>query len=268
MSSVSIAARLETALDSWRGWSIQLRRRPVVVEEIAGGLTNRTWRLETDCGPAILRLDSRYSRLLGIDRAMESRVLAAVSAAGVAPAVWFNDAGEGVLVSAFIDGQVWSADDLAEPSKCARLADAIESYRRLPLPEGVGRFDYLAHLDHYRRQLATAGITDVVRELNLLYERWRPAIARWQESGWTPALTHHDLNPANIIESAGGLYIVDWEYAGVGCPQLDDLMLPDTEKGAAGAPAGDVLQQKEEITALVGRLMTDFWYPVREMLCS
>ena len=36
-----------------------------------------------------------------------------------------------------------------------------------------------------------------------------------------PVLCHNDLLPANMIMSAGRLWLVDWEYAGMGHPLFD-----------------------------------------------
>ncbi len=36
-----------------------------------------------------------------------------------------------------------------------------------------------------------------------------------------PVLCHNDLLPANMITSAGRLWLVDWEYAGMGHPLFD-----------------------------------------------
>ena len=38
-------------------------------------------------------------------------------------------------------------------------------------------------------------------------------------------LCHHDLIPENIIVSARGLKLIDWEYGALGHPQFDYLRL-------------------------------------------
>ena len=42
---------------------------------------------------------------------------------------------------------------------------------------------------------------------------------------WSPVLCHHDLIPENIIQSAKGLFIIDWEYASLGHPKFDFLRI-------------------------------------------
>src|SRR5262249_3672472 len=41
------------------------------------------------------------------------------------------------------------------------------------------------------------------------------------DAGETRCLVHGDLIPENFIESAAGLRLVDWEYAGRGVPETD-----------------------------------------------
>ena len=40
-------------------------------------------------------------------------------------------------------------------------------------------------------------------------------------SPFTPALCHNDMLPANVLDDGDRLWIVDWEYAGMGNPLFD-----------------------------------------------
>ena len=41
------------------------------------------------------------------------------------------------------------------------------------------------------------------------------------KSGKPRCIVHGDLIPENFLLSNGGLYLVDWEYAGIGFPEID-----------------------------------------------
>jgi len=219
------AQRLEAALGSWRHWSPAPASRPLVVKEMPGGKTNHSWRLETDCGPAVLRLNCRHDHLLGIDRQREHRILLAVVAAGIAPELWYNDPAAGFMVCGYIEGRVWCQTDFDNPSSQQRLLALVDRYSSLSV--SLPAFDYLAHLDHYHQQLEESGIA-LPTELRDKLQRWREPIAAWQRDSWQPRLTHHDLTPANIIENDSGISIIDWEYAALGCADLDRQALQGT----------------------------------------
>ena len=71
-------------------------------------------------------------------------------------------------------------------------------------------------------------IQSSLRYLALLDERALPAsreriaarLARLK-SGQPSCIVHGDLIPENFLLSNGGLYLVDWEYAGIGFPEID-----------------------------------------------
>lgn len=242
---MAIAPDLEEALATWQRWQPGLAGPPRKVRRLGGGLTNRSWRVDTDCGQAAVRVNCAYGAALGVDRQREATILDAMTGTGLAPPVWYRD--ETVLVSGWIEGRLWSAADFADPAQCRRLVALVEIYSAVEL--ALPGFDYLAHLDHYRRLLLQWGVS-----LPSALEQWlatlRPVIADWQSS-FVPALTHHDLTPGNVIEDGTGrLWIIDWEYAALGCPLLDLV-------GLRPGHGGDLL-------AALSKLMAEYWQLVKD----
>ncbi|MEQ8955980.1 MAG: phosphotransferase, partial [Gammaproteobacteria bacterium] len=84
---------------------------------------------------------------------------------------------------------------------------------------GLPARNYLDYLQHYWKQLE--GTPAATPELTAEWQHFVPELEAFQQSDWTPVLTHHDLIPENIIDDGQRLYIVDWEYAALGHPQLD-----------------------------------------------
>lgn len=251
-SPLAAESRLTAALDSWRRWSPAPASKPVIAKRISGGKTNHSWLLETDCGPAVLRLNCADGEKLGIDRQREHNILLAVVAAGIAPTLWYNDPAAGFMVSRYIDGRVWSEEDFERPSSRQRLSALINCYSGLSV--ALPAFDYLAHLDHYHQQLQGNGHT-IPAELVTALQCWRSPIADWQKNSWRPQLTHHDLTPANIIENDTGIVIIDWEYAAMGCAELDRLAVAGNSK------------QSPVVSALL-QLMNDYWLLVRQKIVA
>lgn len=205
---------LQQALSTWPRWLPDPGSPPRVMRPLEGGLTNRSWLVDTENGQAVIRLNCPDGHILGINRDHEAMILAAVAANGLAPPVWYRD--DDLLVCGWIEGTVWTSSDFT--ANTARLMALVEQYSAVALP--LPPFDYSAHIDHYRHQLLEwgcplpAGLEQQLRQL-------RPVIERWQQS-FVPALTHHDLTPGNVIEDPDGrLWVLDWEYAALGCPALD-----------------------------------------------
>ena len=75
------------------------------IERIAGGLTNRSYKVTRPDGIYVLRLDAPHTRSFGLDRERERRVLGHAAGAGLAPEVVFTDTAAGILVSRFVAGE-------------------------------------------------------------------------------------------------------------------------------------------------------------------
>lgn len=235
----------EQVLATWQRWRPGLARPPRQLRRLGGGLTNISWLVDSDCGQAVVRVNCAHGAALGIDRQREAAILDAVTAAGLAPPVWYRD--ESVLVSSWIEGSLWSAADFADRARCRRLAALVEIYSAIEL--ALPGFDYLAHIDHYRHRLLQWGLS-LPSALEQRLATLRPIIADWQHS-YVPALTHHDLTPGNVIEDASGrLWIIDWEYAARGCPVLD----------LVGLRPG----QGDDFLAELRALMAAYWQRVKD----
>ena len=68
-------------------------------------------------------------------------------------------------------------------------------------------------------QLERAG--RVSKELRKRWEAFEARLADFDRGPWTACLVHHDLIPANVLEASSGLYLIDWEYAAPGHPDID-----------------------------------------------
>jgi thiamine kinase-like enzyme len=191
-----IAARV------WPGETVEL-------EPLGGGITNRNFKVAVGEDRYVLRIGGKDTELLGIDRAAEHAASRAAAELGLAPEVVAFVAPEGYLVTRYVDGVVGDVDPARVGALLRRLHDGpalsarfdsfrvVEVYRETALRHGV------AIPAGYERAQATAG----------LIERRRAGVA--------PLPCHNDLLNANFIAAGGRLWIVDWEYAGMGDPFFD-----------------------------------------------
>ncbi len=245
-------ATLNRALGSWRQWDVDLAEAPRLREPLPGGKTNESWLIDTSAGRGVIRLNSPHQDVLGIDRYREAVILRAVAAAGLAPVPWFNDFATGFMVTEYLEGRRWQAADLRRVECQRRIRDLIAAFQHLDV--GLPRFDYLGQLDHYWSFLQLHGAR-VPAEVESTWLQWRPLIARLQGQPWHAVLCHHDLTPENLIECGDRLYLLDWEYAGMGHPAMDSCRL---DPGISVSP--------DPVVATICQLMDSLWFLVSEHL--
>ena len=197
---MELAAALEQV---WPG-------RAVTAEPLGGGITNRNFRVSLDGEVFVLRIGGKDTELLGIDRTAEYRASLVAAELGIGPDV-IAFVQPNCFVARFIDGRPIPPERMREPGAIAQAARVL---RRLhggpPMPS---RFDSFRVVEAYRKTALAHGVADPPRFT------WAHDIAGEIETARgaaEPVPCHNDLLNANLIEDAGGLRIVDWEYAGMG----------------------------------------------------
>ena len=102
-----------------------------------GGLNNHRWRLDVGGRRYVVRLSGDGDESLGVDRGSEAALLAAAGAAGLAPTLVACDLENRLLITHYVDGEVWTLADACHPHNIARLAQALTSLHGLEVPAGV-----------------------------------------------------------------------------------------------------------------------------------
>ena len=201
----------------WRDWPRWgLTQAPRVLQRLSGGRTNQTYLIEVSGHRLVLRRNHESSSGLGIDRVSERRILDAVIGAGIAPPLVYSD--DRTLITEYVGGEHWHDPGIDPARRVARLLPVMQKVHslRLDLP----RYDYSAHADGYWRQLPPAQKKRVGA-----HARMRPLLQKFQDECRCHALCHHDPVPGNIIAGVNRLYLIDWEYAGMGCRAFDFAVL-------------------------------------------
>jgi thiamine kinase-like enzyme len=183
--------------------------RPVEVEELGGGITNRNFKVLVEGEAFVLRVGGKDTELLGIDREVEHRASLAAAELGVGPAVIAFVEPEGWLVTRFIEGRPVPADEMA--TRVGEAAQTLRSiHERPPIP---GRFDSFRVVELY---CATAKAHRVRIPDDFAWAKERADRIERARAGAGASPCHNDLLNANFIDDGTRLRIVDWEYAGMG----------------------------------------------------
>ena len=187
------------------------------MEPLSGGITNHNFLVRSEGQTFVARLSVELE-LLGIDRRNEVVCQRAAHALGIAAGVVHHESG--VLVSEYLEARTMTPDEVRDPIFIPRLAEVLRT-----LHDGwnalTGAMLYFSVFQTVRTYAQTA------RQLNvrlpddidaLLDDSAR--LAR-RLAPFVPVLCHNDLLPANILDDGRRVWLVDWEYAGIGHPLFD-----------------------------------------------
>ncbi|MEO8476106.1 MAG: phosphotransferase [Actinomycetota bacterium] len=200
---------LEAILRSVPGWA----DAELEVEPLEGGITNRNYLVRTDGQAYVLRVPGRDTELLGIDRANELRAARVAADAGVGPEVVAFLPAIGSFVSRFVPGAHIPMKDLRDERV---LEHVVASIRRLhaspPIPSSFNPFRIV---ETYFATASSRGVTvpPEYDEAHAVADRIEAAFERSP----SPLTTcHNDLLNANFLRDGSHVWIVDYEYAGMG----------------------------------------------------
>ena len=184
--------------------------RVAAVDPLGGGITNRNFKVRLEEGEeVVLRIGGKDTGLLGIDREAEKAASLAAARLGIAPEVVGFVEPAGYLVTRFIPGEPVGVEPLR-----GRLPEVTSLLRRFhdgpPIPS---RFDAFRVVEAYASTAAAHGVATPAA-----YERAKHTADEIESrrGSPTPRPCHNDLLNANFIDDGGRIWLVDWEYAGMG----------------------------------------------------
>lgn len=234
------------ALPIWQG--------NVTAAPLGGGITNVNFLAEDDRGRVVVRIgdDIPVHQILRFNEQAASR---AAHAAGISPAVLF--ASPGALVLGYIDGKTYDAADV-QGNLEATLDLIARTHRDIPrhLRGPVLAFWVFHVIRDYAARLIAEGspYAVLVPALMAEAERLEAGVGRVDI-----VFGHNDLLPANFIQDANRLWLVDWDYAGFNSP-LFDL------GGLAANNALDHAQEDLMLTAYFDKIPnSDLWHRYKAM---
>jgi thiamine kinase-like enzyme len=186
-------------------------RERTTVSELAGGLTNTNYKVDTPDGALVVRVSAKDAGLLAIDRENEYLNTVAAADAGVGAKVVDYVPERSLLVLEFIEGVTQTADDLRRGDRLEMVAAAC---RRL---HGARRFrddfNMFRIQQRYLRLVQERGF-----RLPDRYTEFEPQVRRIEQAmgvrddGTVPC--NNDLLAENFIDTGGEFRLIDYEYSG------------------------------------------------------
>jgi len=186
--------------------------REIEVSELEGGITNLNYRVDVDGKSYHLRISGENTDLLGINREYEYRAHLVAGELGIAPEILYFIEPEGYIVSRFIDGQPIPPEEIRKPANILRVAEKLHNIHALPTIPGV--FSPFQVVRDYA-EVARRYKVSFPKNFDWLVSQMNHAESALNSHRIFQKPCHNDLLNGNFI-LADQLYVLDWEYAGMG----------------------------------------------------
>ncbi|MEV6406514.1 phosphotransferase [Streptomyces bobili] len=193
---------------------------PILIESLEGvqSLNNNLWVVRCESGErfVVRQADPVSATRLGVNYPDEAAVARAAATIGIAPEVLYCDPSIGLIVTPWVEPlPPQQRGGLGSPGTMKRLVEVL--HRMHGLTDVPGRpgaiYDRIRHLVGQSRDMGLSlppGVGDALLRLDD-FEAHRAA-----QAGAPPGLNHNDLWENNILDSGDQLFLVDWEFAGLG----------------------------------------------------
>jgi thiamine kinase-like enzyme len=227
-----------------------------------GGITNKNFRITMGGSDYVIRVPGKDTSLLGIDRGAERESGELASRVGISPEVVARMTDPPCLVTRFVEGETLTAEKLRDPATLSEVASALTKLHSAgaTLPT---EFDSFRVIEDYAKTAADRGV-----EVPASYEESHGHSKRIEAalSGLehTPVPCHNDLLAANFIRGER-LWIVDWDYAGMGDRYFDlgnfavnNELDDDAARDFLRAYFGEEPGERRMATLRLFRFMSDF----------
>ncbi len=196
-----------------------LGRSDAPPEPLGGGITNRNFRARFDGRDYVIRVPGKDTSLLEIDRGAEKIANERAARIGIAPPVAAMLDEPQAIVTLFVEGETMDSADLREPGALTDVARSLRAIHELgePLPTA---FDSFRIVETYAETARERGAEIPGAYAEALKPAGRiEAALTGPEHDSVPC--HNDLLAANFIRGPKQVWIVDWEYAGMGDRYFD-----------------------------------------------
>jgi len=183
------------------------------VTPITIGITNRNFKVNIGGASFVVRLSGKDTELLGIDRAAENDAASAAAAAGVAPEVFAFLPDLGALITRFVQGAHIPEQDLEREDVLRAVVRSVQAiHSGPPIPSS---FPVFRIVEDYRGIAAERGVA-APPAFEQVHARAGDIEAAFSKRPLPDRPCHNDLLNANFLLDGDHVWIVDYEYGGMG----------------------------------------------------
>lgn len=205
-------------------WNLWSEKKPTVIKQLDGGLTNQSYLLASSQGQLVLRRNSAVSQALDLNRCAEADALRLADAAGLCAPVIHCDHRRQYLVTRYIEGVSWQSEESAALQRLAALLRGIHA-----LPAINTRLNIEEKIEAYWQSVNSKfGFYPALCALDKIVKKH---VDQARDLSGGDSLCHNDLSRGNLIcTAAKRVYALDWEYAAMGDPFYELAVIIEEHK--------------------------------------
>lgn len=238
------------------------------IEILPGGLTNENFKVTIGGKDYALRVAGKGTAEM-IDRPAEDNNAHLMADAGINPELFYYDPVTGDKIDNYIDGKTLVIADFQGTEGDDYIKMIAKTLYKVHNGESkfIGKFDFIEEIDSYLKLIKKNSIKvyDAHEEVLAMVSTVRSAL---EKSPRRQTPTHNDPLPENWIVKDGKIYLIDWEYGGIGDPIMDVAafslevgLTKEQEQLLITEYFGREANEKEYAMILVDKFLCDcLWY--------
>lgn len=198
--------------------SLPIWKSAVEIAPLGGGITNLNYRVDDGEARYAARAGHDDPKL-GISRRNEAECVRVAADLGIAPAMVYR--APGVMVCDFADGTPLTIELLSDRARVERVASVVRDIHSAGA-EVTGHLAFFSPFQVARTYVAWAraeGLALPTDDPDQLLDEVRDLQARI--APFVPTFCHNDLMPGNLLDTGDRVWVIDWEYGGIGHPLFD-----------------------------------------------
>jgi thiamine kinase-like enzyme len=187
-------------------------------EPLGGGITNHNYIVHVDGQPFVVRIPGAGTELF-IDRDNELDCAIAAGKTAVAPEVKYHLKPENISVVQYIRGKTLTTAEISSSNQLIkRIVQAIGTiHNRAVFQKVFDPFDTIRIYREYVKDF-NAPLPDDIDWMLSLADSIESAMARNRPRN---VACHNDYLSENFLDDGKKIWIIDWEYGGMGDPYFD-----------------------------------------------
>ena len=198
-------------IGDWKG-------KDVSYKELGGGITNHNYIVTVRKEKYVVRIPGEKTDLF-IDRINELECSIKAGKTGVAPEVLYHLKPENVTVIQFIDGKTLNIKDVINDNqKIKRIVRAIKTiHKKAKFEKIFNPFNTIRQYMEYVKKYNAPLPLDIDWMMDIS-DKIEDAV---NKSKVPSVACHNDYLSENFIDDGNKIWIIDWEYGGLGDPYFD-----------------------------------------------
>lgn len=198
-----------------------LRRKVAEIEILAGGLTNKSFKLIYEDGfKVVMRLAGKGTGEY-INRAAEKYNSTKMGGLGIAPEVYFFDEKTGSQLAEFVTLPTCHLEDFQENKDVVTKAGQLLRQYHTSGIEFKGAMDPVEGIKEYVAILENKGFTDRYDGWDEIYATVLKIAEAYAKNPPKLGPCHNDVLAENFMYDGEKMILIDWEYGGQNDPYYD-----------------------------------------------